>query len=515
MHTKARIVIAFAGRRRIFVVAPLVVLLSASATLAAQCTVTSLADSGVGSLREAIGTANPCDTIVFSVTGTITLTGGELSINKNLAIMGPGAESLAISGNKLSRVFNIMPFTAVAISDVTIENGKSAFSNGGGINNSGKLMVTRSTFSGNSAADGGGIVNFGTLTVTNSTFSGNSATENSGGIANTGMLTVTNSTFSGNSAPNGSGGSIGNAGTVKVINSTFSGNFAPNGNGGVINNSGTVTVTNSTFSGNFAADGGGITNFGTVKVSNSTFSGNSGPAGGGGIANAGTLTVKNTLLAKSPAGGNCSGSITSQGHNLSDDFTCPFTQTTDIMNNTPAGLDPGGLKNNGGPTQTIALLATSPAVDAIPVSDCTDVDGNPVATDQRGVTRPQGPKCDIGAFELVFQVGIDIKPGSFPNSINPKSLGKIPVAILSSSTLDAPTMVDRTSLTFGRTGNEQSLAFCNLGGEDVNGDGLLDLVCHFNTPQTGFQAGDTAGVLKGKTVSNIPIKGSDSVRIVP
>jgi hypothetical protein len=74
------------------------------------------------------------------------------------------------------------------------------------------------------------------------------------------------------------------------------------------------------------------------------------------------------------------------------------------MNNTPAGLDPSGLQNNGGPTQTIALLPTSPAVDAIPVSPvnyCTDVTGMPVTTDQRGVSRPQGPACDIGAFELV------------------------------------------------------------------------------------------------------------------
>ncbi|HXP85894.1 MAG TPA: choice-of-anchor Q domain-containing protein [Bryobacteraceae bacterium] len=71
------------------------------------------------------------------------------------------------------------------------------------------------------------------------------------------------------------------------------------------------------------------------------------------------------------------------------------------MNSTFAGLDPAGLQNNGGPTPTIALLPTSPAVDAIPVSACTDFAGNPVKTDQRGVPRPQGRACDIGAFELV------------------------------------------------------------------------------------------------------------------
>jgi len=374
--------------------------------LAATLTVTNTDDSGPGSLRQTIANASSGDTIVFGVTGMIILLRGELVINKNLTINGPGAGSLEISGNSASRVFNISgPFT-VAISGVTIKNAHSA-SDGGGINNSGTLTVTDSTFSGNSAADGGGITNFGTLTVTNSTFSDNSATTFSGGgivHSGSGTVTVTNSTFSRNSAANGSGAIGGANGTMMmVINSTFSENSGAEGGG--IGNGGTLTVTNSTFSRNRAADGGGITNFGTLTVTNSTFSDNSATTfsgggiatagsgtvtvtnstfsrnsaanggggivnggtlmtvtnstfsgnsaiGGGGIANAGTLTVKNTLLANSRAGGNCSGSIISLGHNLSDDDKCAFIQTGD-MNNTPAGLDPGGLKNNGGPTQTM------------------------------------------------------------------------------------------------------------------------------------------------------------------
>jgi hypothetical protein len=115
----------------------------------------------------------------------------------------------------------------------------------------------------------------------------------------------------------------------------------------------------------------------------------------------------------------------------------------------------------------------------------------------------------------VITADIDIKPGSFPNSINPKSKGKIPVAILSSATFNAVTQVDQGSLTFGHIGNELSLAFCNSNGEDVNGDTLLDLVCHFHTQTAAFESGDTQGILKGKTVGDIPIIGTDSVRIVP
>ena len=112
------------------------------------------------------------------------------------------------------------------------------------------------------------------------------------------------------------------------------------------------------------------------------------------------------------------------------------------------------------------------------------------------------------------QVAIDIKPGSNPNSIKLGSKGTIPVAILSTADFDAPAEVDRTSLTFGRTGDEASLAFCGTTLKDVNGDGRLDLVCHFKTQLTGFQGGDTEGILKGETVGGTAIEGRDAVRVV-
>ncbi len=280
------------------------------------------------------------------------------------------------------------------ISGVTLENGdflyvSGSLYGGGAIHNDGgTLIVANSTLSNNNACCtnqgfGGAIFNNGTLTVTNSTLSGNSAQGDGGGAGGgiynsvAGILTVRNSTISGNSAADGGG--IDNDGKLTVTNSTFSSNAADHYTGGGIYSSGTLTVINSTFWGNYATAGFG-----------------------GSIESSGTLTAKSTILANS-RGGNCSlsGSATSLGYNLSDDASCTalFTAATD-KNNIAAGLDPQGLQNNGGPTQTIALLTGSPAVDAIPVASCTDASGNRVATDQRGVTRPQGPACDIGAFEL-------------------------------------------------------------------------------------------------------------------
>jgi hypothetical protein len=113
-----------------------------------------------------------------------------------------------------------------------------------------------------------------------------------------------------------------------------------------------------------------------------------------------------------------------------------------------------------------------------------------------------------------IEVAIDIKPGSQSNPIKPKSIGKIPVAILSTPDFDAPSEVDKTSLTFGRTGDELSLVSCNKKGEDVNRDGLLDLVCQFKTKLTGFKFGDTEGILKGQTLDGVSIEGRDLVRIL-
>ena len=119
----------------------------------------------------------------------------------------------------------------------------------------------------------------------------------------------------------------------------------------------------------------------------------------------------------------------------------------------------------------------------------------------------------IKPAQTTLAVSIDIKPGSAENSINPNSRGKIPVAILSGRGFAAPEAVKQSSLTFGRSGNEPSLAFC--ASEDVNGDGQLDLMCHLETARTAFQDTDSQGILHALTTSGRALKGIDSIRLVP
>jgi hypothetical protein len=174
-------------------------------------------------------------------------------------------------------------------------------------------------------------------------------------------------------------------------------------------------------------------------------------------------------------------------------------------------LDPT-LADNGRPTFTHALVPGSPALDASPVdADC-------LPTDQRGVTRPQGSACDIGAFELeagMKMVGIDLNPGTFPNPINLKSQGVIPLAILSTASFDATT-VDPRTVCFGDAEDASQRDCSEAHGRghlsDVDGDGDLDLVLHYRTQQTGIDPGDTQACLTGETFDGTAIEGCDSVQ---
>ncbi|MDE3169752.1 MAG: right-handed parallel beta-helix repeat-containing protein [Acidobacteriota bacterium] len=355
-------------RLQLRVVIPVIlVLLMAFPALGSTITVTNTADSGAGSLRAAVASAAPGDTINFSLTypATITLS-STIWMTTSVTIAGPGANNLAISGNNATELFYVTGGPTVAISGVTIEAG-NAPSGGGIMVFASTLQLTDCAVSGNTASlyNGGGIFNFdqSNLVLNRTTVSGNSAAGEGGGIVS----------YQGS--------------TVTLINSTVSANSSGTDGGGIVNSSSTLVVINGTIAGNSAATVGG-----GIDDSN------------------GTLTLKSTLVANNK-GGNCSlsgSTLTSDGYNLSDDGSCSaiLNSTTDSNNVSAAGLDSKGLQNNGGSTNTIALLPTSPAIDGVPVANCTLTDGTTKVTmDQRGVSRPQGPACDIGAFELVQSAG--------------------------------------------------------------------------------------------------------------
>jgi hypothetical protein len=375
-------------------------------------------------LRDALAAANAAggDTIDFSATtpATITLTSGELLVNKSVTINGPGADMLTVDGHHASRVFHISSGKTVTISGLTITNGFGGLGGtfGGGIyNDHATLTINNCTVSGNSAGRGAGITNDGrlgsaTLTVLSCTISGNSTNPFGGaGIYNDGFdsgsatLLVVNSTINNNTSAEvgggirSEGGSFGSA-TVSVINSTISGNSATGAD-----------------SGNDAFGGGGIQNDGknsgsaVLEIVNSTFSGNSANLGGGGIYNDGrngsaTVTLGDTIFQTGSVGENIhnnSGTVTSHGYNLSSDDASAFLNQTGDQNS----IDPmlGALQNNGGPTFTHALLPGSPAID-----QGKNFSGS--TTDQRGngfvrtfdnpfiPNAPGGDGTDIGAFEV-------------------------------------------------------------------------------------------------------------------
>ena len=413
---------------------------------------------GSCSLRDALDAEAGDDTIVFAtgLSGTILLTQGELELNNNITISGPGKDLLTIDANGASRIFYICSDST--IEGVTITGGSE--SHGGGLYDEcgGTTTLRNVLVTGNTATSGvGGGVEVENLILIDSVIEGNTASESGGGVYASGYLTMSGSVISGNVAgvAKGGGGGAFVSGNITISDSTFDDNSARSCGGGLYAgvSGGTVTITDSTFSNNTATTsyGGAIDidgNYNTVVIANTTITGNSATLGGGLHVDYGneaslfmdtisgnsatstdalysgggvhvygdttypvTLTMVGTIVSGNTAAAGPAdigvGTSSTSGPNLATindsligdvDSRLSITGSGNVISTAP-GL--GALADNGGHTKTMALLSTSAAVDAGP---------NPVPTapgwvnifDQRGAgfDRVVGTKSDIGAFEI-------------------------------------------------------------------------------------------------------------------
>lgn len=489
----------------------------AYASVLATITVNTLIDEndhsitdGDIALRDAIEVASAGDTIDFSVSGIIKLDlttdgqrVGQLVIDKNLTIDGPGADKLTISGDNKSRVFEINDgkdsnLIDVEIEGLTINNGRAS---GGG-----------------AQGVGGGIFNNENLTVTNSIIRNNESTGFGAGINNNrGTLklfgsTISNNTIIGFPATGGfftGGGGISNAtgASIEIDRSTISANQANRG-GGILN-TGSLKLTNSTISGNEAgAGGGGILNFGTAATADLSFSTitqnkagvagkiepNDPPSGGGIFNNGGTVTIGNTILAGNSDIGfpvsspDARGNFISNGNNLIGRTTGSTGFENDRIEPNINNILNTTLANNGGPTQTHALVANTnnPAIDAVNApSDIT--------TDQRGVSRPFGINSDIGAVEFV------------------------PLPNVSNITVDTLEDENDGDLSFGDVSLREAILFSSAGGT-INFDASLSSQnVGFGKGTIGLQLGELVInkdlTINGLGANNLTISGNNASRV--
>ena len=299
-------------------------------------------------LREAINAANAAagaDIISFEVGGTIVLTSTLPQITDAAGLtIGATPRRVTISGNGAVGILEIATGARLTLQGLTLVHGFST-GNGGAIRALGPLAATDCTFSENHAAFGGAIYNSigsNEWSVTRCTFYQNLATSGGGAIHNgTGNCNIRNSTFVGNTAPNGGALENGSGWSLIVYYSTVSGNEAPSG-GSVYNGSG------------FCA-------------------------------------LHSTIVANAVSGVNCTGEIYNSGHNLDSGGSCGWSSSNSSMSDTAPMLRP--LANYAGPTDTMLPNYFSPAIDAGNPADCP-------TTDQRGIPRPFGATCDIGAVEF-------------------------------------------------------------------------------------------------------------------
>lgn len=464
-------------------------------------TVTNLLNSGTGSLRDAIAAGGTVD-FLPGLSGTIVLSGGQLSVSQNVTIQGPGAGLITVSGSNTFRDFRIQAGSVATITGLTIANGLDTAGGGGGgilVEIGGSLtlidcVVTGNQVNGNGEAGGGINNNGGSLSAVRCVISGNQAIGTSaddGGILNSGTMSLSDCTIAFNQAAF-LGGGIGHNGSSMVLtNCTISNNSARIA-GGLLTNSPAALLTNCTITGNQASNfDGGIRSFNLLTLVNCTVAFNQASTAGGIEVAGGTVSLTNTIVAGNTAATapDIKGTVTTAFNNLIGDSSGSSGLANGVNGNlvgsTASPINPllGPLQFNGGPTGTLALLAGSPAIDA-------GTSAGAPSTDQRGLPRPSGSGVDIGAFELQVPAP-STSSVSFPIIAVGAGAGSGPeVKVFNAQTGSLLFDFDAYDPTF--------LGGVRVAVGDVNNDGTLDII---TVPWAG--GGPLVKVFSGKDLSLI------------
>jgi CSLREA domain-containing protein len=413
-------------------------------------------DDGMCSLRAAVeeADAQSGSLLIRVPTGLYGLTLGQLTVSGDITINGANRKSTVVRGNQPARIF--LTTASVTIKNLVIEGGDDA--QGGGIDNQGSLTLHAVVLLNNQASgNGGGILNesAASLNMTRVELRGNEAGGAGGGIYNDAELSLQKGSIQHNDAASGDGGGLYNTANASallsevklyrntsggsgggalnrnvldVFSSQFQNNRAQGNGGGIDNEGGLVPMAYTTITNNRAnGTGGGIQNdggalccateFPAEDYNLTIFDNTAGDRNGGlNTVNGGVSELLNVTFDQNDSftprpfsqlsndatstttvqgvivKGMCSGPITSNGYNLESGTSCGFTGSGDLQKTDPMLAD---IAHNGGFAQTQALLPGSPAIDAISPSACP-----PPGDDERGVSRPQGPACDIGAYEV-------------------------------------------------------------------------------------------------------------------
>ena len=452
---------------------------------------------GLLTITRTVFTGNSADAAgggLYAVGGTLEVSESAFTDNEApfdaaglVAINGTGPELIEVTNSDFTG--NIGRGLFIVAQDGVLQDLEIHDNTGGGAGawavGNGLVDATRLNVTGNTNVSNGGGLQFSSsfpsseVHLSSSTVSDNSAWYGAG-IDNSALLTVTDTVISGNTAETIYGGGLFNANEFVLNNVEITGNSAPNDDGGGIWSTGAATINNSTISGNGANNGGGIYNSaGPMTITATTITDNTSTSRGGGIHNIdGPVNLLNTIVAgnTAPDGPDIFGSVISLGHNLLGDDT-DATGSIDGLNGDIVGtggspVDPelGPLADNGGPTQTHALLPGSPVIDA----GDSSVIGPPLnlATDQRGLSRLSGAAVDIGAFEsqsAPVKLDDQVKILGFETTYDPTPVNGAPSGIYSVT-------------GFGKNVSQYSFKDLTITVEEITGGNLV-LGCKSGVPQ--------------------------------